>query len=108
VIPFMRAENGPSLVVHGCSIGAWHAMSLALRHPSLFCKVVALSGRCDLTRRFGPFQDLFGGHCDRDVYFITLNRFLPNLEDPDYLDPPLWTSRSRSANRTRFMRAIAR
>jgi esterase/lipase superfamily enzyme len=50
VIPFMRSENGvPSLVVHGCSIGAYHAMNLALRHPSLFCKVVALSGRYDLT-----------------------------------------------------------
>ena len=88
VIPFMRAENGvPSLVVHGCSIGAYHAMSLALRHPSLFCKVVALSGRYDLTRQFGHFEDLFGGHYDREVYFITPNHFLPNLEDPDYLDP---------------------
>ena len=55
VIPFMQSENGvPSLVVHGCSIGAYHAMNLALRHPSLFCKVVALSGRYDLTRAIGP------------------------------------------------------
>jgi esterase/lipase superfamily enzyme len=88
VIPLMRAENGePSLIVHGCSIGAYHAASLALRHPSLFCKLVALSGRYDLTRAVGPFEDLFGGHYDQDVYFITPNHFLPNLHDPGLLEP---------------------
>ena len=71
VIPFLLSENGvPSLVVHGCSIGAYHAVNLALKHPSLFCKVVALSGRYDLTRNFGVFQDLFSGHYDQDIYFL--------------------------------------
>jgi esterase/lipase superfamily enzyme len=88
VIPFMLSENGvPALIVHGCSIGAYHAMNLALRHPSLFCKVVALSGRYDLTRSFGPFTDLFSGHYNQDVYFITPNHFLPNLNEPHLLDP---------------------
>ncbi len=88
VIPLMLSENGvPSLIVHGCSIGAYHAMNLALRHPSLFCKVVALSGRYDLTRAFGPFEDLFSGHYDQEVYFITPNHFLPNLNDPGLLEP---------------------
>jgi esterase/lipase superfamily enzyme len=77
----------PSLIVHGCSIGAYHATSLALRYPSLFCKVVALSGRYDLTRAFGHFEDLFSGHYDEDVYFITPNHFLPNLHDPGILEP---------------------
>jgi esterase/lipase superfamily enzyme len=87
VIPFMLSENGvPSLIVHGCSIGAYHAVNLALRHPSLFCKVVALSGRYDLTRPVGSFADLFSGYYDQDVYFITPNHFLPNLNDPDMLD----------------------
>jgi esterase/lipase superfamily enzyme len=87
-IPFMLSENGtPSLIVHGCSIGAYHAMNLALRHPWLFCKVVALSGRYDLTRPAGPFDDLFSGHYDEDVYFITPNHFLPNLNDPGWLEP---------------------
>jgi esterase/lipase superfamily enzyme len=88
VIPFMLSENGvPSLVVHGCSIGAYHAVNLALRHPSLFCKVVALSGRYDLTRATGPFQDLFSGYYDEDIYFITPNHFLPNLTDAGVLEP---------------------
>lgn len=88
VIPFMLSENGvPSLIVHGCSIGAYHAMSLALRNPHLFQKVVALSGRYDLTRSVGPFEDLFGGHYDQDVYFITPTHFVPNLNDPGFLEP---------------------
>jgi esterase/lipase superfamily enzyme len=87
VIPFMLSGNGvPSLILHGCSIGAYHAINLALRHPSLFCKVVALSGRYDLTRRIGPFEDLFDGYYDQDVYFITPAHFLPNLNDPCLLD----------------------
>src|SRR5580658_2061924 len=88
VIPFMLAENGvPSLIVHGCSIGAYHAMNLALRYPSLFCKVVALSGRYDLTRTFGSFAGLFSGHYNQDIYFSTPNHYVPNLNDPGYLDP---------------------
>lgn len=87
VIPFMLSENGvPSLIVHGCSIGAYHAVNLALRNPSLFCKVVALSGRYDLTRPSGPFEDLFSGYYDEDIYFITPNHFLPNLNDARLLE----------------------
>ena len=87
-IGFMTSENGcPSLIVHGCSIGAYHAANLALRHPRLFCKVVALSGRYDLTRSFGPFEDLFSGHYDEDVYFLTPTHYLANLNDPSYLNP---------------------
>jgi esterase/lipase superfamily enzyme len=88
VIPMMQSENGcPSLIAHGCSIGAYHATNLALRYPKLFCKVVALSGRYDLTKAFGPFEDLFSGHYDQDVYFITPTHFLPSLHDPSFLDP---------------------
>lgn len=87
VIPFMLSENGvPSLIAHGCSIGAYHAMNLALRHPSLFCKVVALSGRYDLTRAIGPFEDLFSGYYDEDIYFLTPNHFVPNLHDGQLLE----------------------
>jgi esterase/lipase superfamily enzyme len=87
VIPLMRAENGsPALIAHGCSVGAYHAMSLVLRHPSLFCKVVALSGRYDLTRAVGPFEDLFSGYYDEDIYFFTPMHFLPNLDDSGLLD----------------------
>ncbi len=87
VIPLMLSENGvPRLVAHGCSIGAYHAVNLALRHPALFSRVVALSGRYDLTRPVGPFEDLFSGYYDEDIYFITPNHFLPNLSDLGLLE----------------------
>ena len=44
--------------------------------------MVALSGRYDLTRPCGSFPDLFNGHYDQDVYFITPNHFMPGLSDP--------------------------
>ncbi len=86
VLPFLHAENGSSsTILHGCSIGAYHAVSLALRHPSLFTKVVGLSGRYDLTKPVGTFDDLFSGYYDQDIYFITPNHFVPNLSDPQIL-----------------------
>jgi esterase/lipase superfamily enzyme len=92
VIPLMLAENGvPSLIAHGCSIGAYDAASLALRYPSLFCKVVALTGRYD-----------------QEVYFITPNHFLPNLGDPTMSNPcAVWKSRWLWVSTTLFMRATA-
>ena len=43
VIPFMLEQNGGiNLAVAGCSMGAFHAMNIALRHPQVFSKVVAV------------------------------------------------------------------
>jgi esterase/lipase superfamily enzyme len=75
-----KSEN-PFLIAHGCSIGAYHAMTLALRHPGLFGKVVALSGRYDLTRAMGPFPDLFDGYYNEDIYFYMPNHFVSRLGD---------------------------
>jgi esterase/lipase superfamily enzyme len=86
VIPLMRSNAAdPFLIAHGCSIGAYHAVTLALRHPCVFGKVVALSGRYDLTERCGPFPDLFDGYYDEDIYFHMPNHFLPQLEDSHLL-----------------------
>ncbi len=86
VLPFTQSLNPHSrLVAHGCSIGAYHAVNIALRHPSLFCKVVALSGRYDLTREYARYPDLFSGHYDTDIYFHIPNHFVPNVHDPELL-----------------------
>jgi len=83
VIPLMCGSSQSSfLIAHGCSIGAYHAVTLALRHPGLFGKVVALSGRYDLTKPVGPFADLFDGYYDEDIYFYTPTHFLPQWEEP--------------------------
>lgn len=87
VAPFTAHRNCASeLVAHGCSIGAYHALNIALRHPQLFSRVVAFSGRYDLTRPAGVFADLFDGYYDQDIYFHTPNHFLPGLEDQSILD----------------------
>lgn len=88
VIPFMQKEQPQTkAIVAGCSLGAYHAMNLALRHPYLFCKFVGMSGRYDLTQAMGSFRDLFEGYINDDIYFHMPNRFLPQLQDEKYLQP---------------------
>jgi esterase/lipase superfamily enzyme len=67
-------------------MGAYHAVNFALRHPRLFCRVVAFSGRYDLTREVGSFRDLFDGYYDEDVYFHNPSHFVPNITDPELLE----------------------
>lgn len=88
VLPLTRALN-PSAdrpAVHGCSIGAYHAVNIAFRHPERFGRVIGLSGRYDLTQAMGAFPDLFDGYYDQDIYFQTPSHFIPNLSDPCLLD----------------------
>lgn len=83
VLPLMAAKNAhPCTIAHGCSLGAFHAVNIALRHPSLFRKVTAFSGRYDLTSNIDCFRDLFDGYRDDEIYFHTPTQFLPNLHCP--------------------------
>ena len=86
VFPFMNSKNPDSCVIaHGCSLGAYQAANIAFRHPHLFKKLVAFSGRYDLTRKADDFDSLFGGHYSENIYFNTPTHFLPNLECPALL-----------------------
>jgi esterase/lipase superfamily enzyme len=76
-----RRNPGPELVAAGCSLGAYHAVNLAFKYPSMFSKVVGLSGRYDLTLQMEHFEDLFEGHMDETVYFNMPARFIPNLRE---------------------------
>ena len=87
VIPFTHYQNPDSpLVAHGCSMGAYHAVNIAMRHPRLFSRVVAFSGRYDLTVGVGSFRDLLDGYYDEDVYFHNPSHFVPNIGDGELLD----------------------
>jgi esterase/lipase superfamily enzyme len=87
VIPFMQANNPhPCIISHGCSLGAYHAANIAFRHPHLFKKLVAFSGRFDLTLQVENFKNLLDGYYDQDVYFHTPTHFLPNLNCDKTLD----------------------
>lgn len=82
VLPFMHNKNSHHCTIsHGCSLGAFHAVNIALRHPHLFQKLVAFSGRYDLTISVDCFHNLFDGYYDDSIYFHTPSHYLPNLDD---------------------------
>ena len=83
VMPLMAMKNpNPCTIAHGCSLGAFHAANIAFRHPQRFNKLVAFSGRYDLTLNVECFRDLLDGHYDEDLFFHTPTHYLPGLEDP--------------------------
>ncbi len=87
VLPFMHKKNPhPCVISHGLSLGAFHAASIAFRHPEQFKKLVAFSGRYDLTLSVEAFDDLLDGFYNEDVYFHTPSHFLPNLDCEEWLE----------------------
>lgn len=86
VLPLMHAKNPhPCVISHGCSLGAFHAANIAFRHPHLFQKLAAFSGRYDLTMNVEYFRDLFDGFYNESIYFNTPTHFLPGLGGEDRL-----------------------
>ncbi len=86
VFPLMTALNpDPTVIAHGCSLGAFHAANVAFRHPHLFTKLKAFSGRYDLTLSVEHFRDLFDGYYDETIYLNTPTHFLPLLGRDDHL-----------------------
>lgn len=82
VMPLMEQKNNhPCTISHGCSLGAFHAANIAFRHPHLFRKLVAFSGRYNLTEGVECFKDLFDGYYTDTVYYHTPTHFLKNLSD---------------------------
>jgi esterase/lipase superfamily enzyme len=80
VLPFMSSINPhPCTIAQGSSLGAYHAANIAFRHPHLFRKLSAFSGRYDLTLNIESFRDLFDGYHDENIYFHNPSHFLPNL-----------------------------
>ncbi|AWB66229.1 esterase [Saccharobesus litoralis] len=87
VVPFMNVQNPHYCTIsHGCSLGAFHAANVAFRHPHLFQKLCAFSGRYDLTLQVEYFDDLLDGYYNDEVYFNTPTHFLPNLQCNDTLN----------------------
>ncbi|MCX7097885.1 MAG: alpha/beta hydrolase-fold protein [Methylococcales bacterium] len=81
VMPFMQSKNQNECVIsHGLSLGAFHAANIAFRYPQFFKKLVAFSGRYDLTLSVESFNDLFDGYYNDDIYFHTPSHFLPGLD----------------------------
>lgn len=63
----------------GCSFGAYHAFNFAMRHPDLVSHCIAMSGSYEMR----SFMD---GYYDTDFYFQNPVDYLPNQNDPWFLD----------------------
>lgn len=86
VVPFMHTKNGGDfLETAGCSMGAYHAINLALKYPSLFKKAVGISGRYDLTKSPGDFKDLLDGFRNESVYYNMPIQYISNMTDEHLL-----------------------
>jgi esterase/lipase superfamily enzyme len=82
VIPFMRDQcwgTDQKFMTTGVSMGAYHAANFFFRHPDIFDTVIALSGLYALNH-------FIGDYIDENVYFNAPLLYLPNLNDPWYLD----------------------
>lgn len=82
VVHFIRDHCGGTrqkFMTTGVSMGAYHATNFFFRHPDIFDTVIALSGLYQLSM-------FIGSYTDDNVYFNTPLAYLPNLEDPWYLD----------------------
>jgi esterase/lipase superfamily enzyme len=79
-IPFAKHVTGyDSFGATGCSFGAYHAFTMALRHPDVFTSCITMGGAFDITR----FLD---GYYDQDAYLLCPPHFLPGLQDHWFLD----------------------
>lgn len=80
VVPYLRHRGwaGP-LGAFGCGVGAYHAANFLFRHPDVFDWLLALSGRYSL-------EFAVGSGMDERVYFNSPVHYLPNLNDPWFLD----------------------
>jgi esterase/lipase superfamily enzyme len=80
VVPFVHHLNRHGTIgLTGCSFGGYHAMVFALRRPQDFTSCITMGGAYDISQ----FLD---GYYDEDCYFLNPLHFLPNLNDPRYLD----------------------
>ncbi|MCY7374013.1 MAG: hypothetical protein LH461_10010 [Spirochaetaceae bacterium] len=81
VVPFLREDcaGRSDIVTLGCSLGAFHAANLALRHADLFPQALCLSGSYD------PSEWDAWGHRGDAAYFHNPMEYVMNLHG-DHLD----------------------
>ena len=79
VVPFIRGYGHEKALTTGCSMGAYHSANFFFRHPDCFDGCIALSGLFRLNHFIGDYMD-------DTVYFNTPLAYLPNMNDPWFLD----------------------
>jgi len=76
VLPLSAHRNPhPFLIATGASFGAYHAANIVFRHPTLFGRVLGMSGMYDI-------KEQTGGWTNETVYFNCPTDFLQHEHDP--------------------------
>jgi esterase/lipase superfamily enzyme len=79
VLPFSAHRNpNPYLIVTGASLGAYHAINFAFRHPHVVNRVIGLSGMYDI-------KELTRGYTDANVYAHDPSTYLQHEGDAAWL-----------------------
>jgi esterase/lipase superfamily enzyme len=79
LVPFVRMRNASPIGVTGCSFGGYHSVNFALRHPDLVTSCVSMGGAFDI-------HQFLNGYYDDNCYYNCPPDFLPNLQDPWFLN----------------------
>src|SRR3954468_12059999 len=81
VVPFIRNATSNETFIYTCgaSLGALHAMNLFCKRPDILNGAISMSGVYDLT-------EYTRGFFDEQVYYNSPIHYVPNLNDPFYLE----------------------
>ncbi|MCG9900470.1 MAG: esterase [Hydrotalea sp.] len=81
VVPFIRNTSSNDIMIYTCgaSFGALHAMNLFLKRPDIINGCISMSGVYNLA-------EYTKGYWDDQVYFNSPEHYMPELNDPWYLD----------------------
>lgn len=82
VVPFIRSNCGGytgKFLSTGVSMGGYHSANFFFRHPDVFDALIAISGLFNLKMFVGDYMD-------ENVYFNSPLNYLPDLNNPWYLD----------------------
>ncbi len=81
VVPFINnyLRNNEPIIVGGASMGACHAVNFFFRHPDILGGTLALSGNYHM-------KHFFGSYMDDNVYFNSPLAYLPNMNDPWFIE----------------------
>lgn len=80
VVPLLRSRSsGGRLTLGGCSFGGFHTAAIGLRHPEVFDRLVAMSGKYET-------EDFLDGYHDLRIYYHSPLQWLPNLSDHGALE----------------------
>ncbi|HRM24423.1 MAG: esterase family protein [Enterococcus sp.] len=82
LVPLIKHERNwqDGMMATGCSMGAYHTINFALRHPDVFDQSIALSGAYDARFFTGDYQD------SPSVYYNSPIDYLEKMHDPWFID----------------------